>query len=312
MPITKDILSLAALGYMFTFTQMHIEAARNSTDDFNLFHDKLRWDMIPQNPFGGPIALGFQLGCFIETQVDAMRIIDTATAPENMDDYPFSGYEFTFAGVVKPGDSISLRLKPGRNKQKDDTQTYSNRLMLMAQDKPVILGYKREYSHMPDMFPIAFPSREEILEAKDRSFVQNHRFFVKHKYMIVGNAKNFLTSAFAEQSHYIDEFEDKVNFPQMYPLGLLSSALLERAQADKYDLKSNPMIYISHKLTVDKQQIDSLRSNHRIMIVVSEQFEKEGSDKQQKTQYCVAYSQSEQPLFCAAVELMPLSELLKA
>jgi len=303
---------MSASIYMFTFTQMHIEAARNSTDDFNLFHDKLRWDMIPQNPFGGPIALGFQLGCFIETQVDAMRLNDTSTAPDTTQEYPFSGFEFTFAGVVKPGDSISLRFKPGRNKEKDGVNTYSNRLMLMAHNKPVILGYKREYSHMPELLPIAFPSRDDVINAEDRGFVQAGSFFVKHKYMIVGNAKNFLTSAFAEQSHYIDEFEDKVNFPQMYPLGLLSSALLERAQADNYDLKSNPMIYVSHKLVIDKQQVDALRSNHRIMILVSEQIDKEDSDKQQKTQYCVAYSQDDKPLFCAAVELMPLSELLKA
>lgn len=297
---------------MFTFTQMHIEAARNSTDDFNLFHDKLRWDMIPNNPFGGPIALGFQLGCFIETQVDASRLNTPNCAPEEANLYPFSGFEFTFAGVVKPGDSIALRLKPGRCKQIGNEQTYSNRLMLMSDNKPVILGYKREYSHMPKFSPFAFPSRDDVLNINDRSFVQESRFFVKHKYMIVGNAKNFLTSAFAEQSHYIDEFEDKVNFPQMYPLGLLSSALLERARAANYDLKNNPMIYVSHKLAIDKAQVDELRSNHKIIIVVSEHIDKPDCEKQQKTQYCVAYCESEKPLFTAAVELMPLSELLKS
>ncbi|MGB3724428.1 MAG: hypothetical protein WA981_01575, partial [Glaciecola sp.] len=77
---------------MHTFSQMHIEAARNSTDDFNLFHDKLRWDMIPNNPFGGPIALGFQLGCYIETQIDEVRQQTPNTAPNTEVNYLYSGY----------------------------------------------------------------------------------------------------------------------------------------------------------------------------------------------------------------------------
>ncbi|MGB3725934.1 MAG: hypothetical protein WA981_09240, partial [Glaciecola sp.] len=260
---------------------------------------------------GGPIALGFQLGCYIETQIDEVRQQTPNTAPNTEVNYLYSGYDMTFAGVVKPGDEISLRVKPGRSKNTDNGDVYSNRIMLMAHNTPVILGYKREYEHLPAMAFTDYPSKSDVSQLADRSFTQGQRFFVKHKYMIVGNAKNFLTSACAEQSHYIDEFEDKVNFPQMYPLGLISSALLERAQADNYDLKSNPMIYISHKLVIDKAQVLALRSNDRLIIVVSEQLSKQNSDKQQKVQHCIAYANSDQPLFYATVDLMPLSELLK-
>ncbi len=43
------------------FQQIHIEVARNATDDFNPFHDKNRWQNVASNPFGGPIVLGFKL-----------------------------------------------------------------------------------------------------------------------------------------------------------------------------------------------------------------------------------------------------------
>ena len=49
----------------YIFNNIHIDVARNSTDDFNLFHDKLKWSEIEGNPFGGPIVLGFQLLGFI-------------------------------------------------------------------------------------------------------------------------------------------------------------------------------------------------------------------------------------------------------
>ena len=51
-------------GGPLVFSQAHIDVARNSTDDFNPFHDPLRWQRIEGNPFGSPIALGFQLEFF--------------------------------------------------------------------------------------------------------------------------------------------------------------------------------------------------------------------------------------------------------
>ena len=43
------------------FSQIHIDAARNASDDFNPFHDPYKWDAINNNPFGSTIVLGFQL-----------------------------------------------------------------------------------------------------------------------------------------------------------------------------------------------------------------------------------------------------------
>jgi len=56
-----------------TFNQIHIDVARNATDDFNLFHDRNRWLRINHNPFQGPIALGFQLESLIEHKIFLYR-----------------------------------------------------------------------------------------------------------------------------------------------------------------------------------------------------------------------------------------------
>ena len=57
----------------FSLDLVHIDVARNATDDFNLFHDNNNCNQIVNNPFGGPIALGFQLECFIEDYVKQYR-----------------------------------------------------------------------------------------------------------------------------------------------------------------------------------------------------------------------------------------------
>ena len=118
----------------YIMSQMHIEAARNSTDDFNLFHDKNRWHKIKENPFQGTIALGFQLGCFVEDQVN--RSSKSYDQQLNNDVNPqisskplnFSQYELMFAGSVKPGDDIALVVRDGRLSSISDTECFSTNL----------------------------------------------------------------------------------------------------------------------------------------------------------------------------------------
>jgi hypothetical protein len=49
----------------YCYQQIHIDVARNATDDFNPFHDQNKWNRIHGkihgNPFGMPIVLGFQI-----------------------------------------------------------------------------------------------------------------------------------------------------------------------------------------------------------------------------------------------------------
>ena len=52
--------------YEYCYQQIHIDAARNATDDSNPFHDQKKWNRIRGNPFGMPIVLAFQVEALIE------------------------------------------------------------------------------------------------------------------------------------------------------------------------------------------------------------------------------------------------------
>lgn len=300
----------------FIVSQMHIEAARNSTDDFNLFHDKFRWHHIAQNPFQGPIALGFQLGCFVEDQTNSFNKSTGGQSSEYNSvnqSLDFSCYELNFAGVVKPQDELSAVVRKGRLSDVDGINTFSNRIAIKANDKTVLLGYKRlSAEHLINGIE-DLPAVSDIIKSEDRCFISPNNTFLKRKYMIVGNAKSFLTSSFAEQSEYIDEFVDKVSFPEMYPLSLLSSALLERAQAIGHDLVKEPMIYLSHRLSINRSVLKTLKSNHGINILVSpEQSLGGGQIEEGETviHHCTCITQSGDILFHAEIQLAPLSFLL--
>jgi hypothetical protein len=293
----------------FVLTQMHIEVARNSTDDFNLFHDKNRWQTIQTNPFSGPVALGFQLGCFVEDQVKRSDKSYSNCRKVDEPELNISIYELTFAGVVKPGDTLSMHIKKGRYSKVNGETFFSNRIALKANGKIVLLGNKRQSSQFNLHGSENLPGFEQIKSSPDRSFIADSDCFLKRKYMIVGNAKNFLGSAFAEQSEYIDEFIDKVSFPDTYPMSLVSSALLERAMAKGHDLIKKPMIYTSHKLSIDQTVLSTLKSNDMLSIVVSapEEFPESGNIKY----YCTGILSNEDILFEAEIQLAPLSCLTK-
>ena len=280
---------------MYTLTQLHIDIARNATDDFNLFHDPMRWQRVSDNPFQGTIALGFQLGLFVETQIQQ--------SASSIEPRRYSVYEFTFVNPAKEGDELSLVVKTPRVSNTELGKQESQRLVLKASGRPSLMGFYRQSDFMSVKSSLVKYKKEDIVQLADRTLFDGD-VFLKRKWMIVGNAKNYLLSAFADQTRYIDEFADKVRFPQFYPLSLMSSAMLERAQALNYDLIQNPMIYLSQNLCIDNEQLDKLISNDCLNMLVAP-IE---SDSGHLT--CAGWVSNDSPLFCAEVKLMPLSDIL--
>ena len=102
--------------YEYSYKQIHIDAARNATDDFNPFHDQKKWNRISGNPFGMPIALGFQVEALIEYLVALFR--EQAGEHELIDQHQlhFSNFQFTFADVVRPGEPFHVEIKKTVNR----------------------------------------------------------------------------------------------------------------------------------------------------------------------------------------------------
>ena len=123
-----------------SFQQIHIEVARNATDDFNPFHDKNKWQNIHRNPFGAPIVLGFQLASLIEYRLKLHRSSNNEQQLVEEHNLRYSNYQFTFAGAVKCGQKISVNVRKSQLKTGENT-TLSNRVSIKANGKLAIVGY---------------------------------------------------------------------------------------------------------------------------------------------------------------------------
>ena len=86
--------------------------------------------------------------------------------------------------------------------------------------------------------------------------------------MTTSNAKNFLCGSLRDQTEFFDEIQDKVIFPEMFPCALLSSALLEKALKKRHDFEKNPMVFTSHKISVDRRLLAQLKSNDALHILI--------------------------------------------
>lgn len=251
------------------FEQLHIDVARNATDDFNLFHDQKKWQLINQNPFNGTIALGFQLESLIEHKVRLYRQELNEDLLIRNHKLRFSNYQFSFVNAVKPGQQISVDIKKSQSK-KDVNTVLSNRVAMRADGQLVLMGYKKESQTALYLPNHDFSSLENVRNYPDRSYLPDSLFFIKRKFMNTSNAKNFLCGSLVDQAIFFDELEDKADFPEIFPCSLISCALLEKATIEGHDFKRNPMIYTSHKISIDRSVLAELKSNDALQILVKE------------------------------------------
>jgi len=287
------------------FEQLHIDVARNATDDFNLFHDSKKWQLIKHNPFNGPIALGFQLEGLIENKVLFYRELYNENQLVKKYNLRFSNYQFSFVNAVRAGESINVEIRSSRFTQSNSPRL-SNRVIMKANGRLVLFGSKIESQSPIFLANSSFSFIKDMRYHSDRSFLRDTRFFLKRKFMNTSNAKNFLCGSLVDQAIYIDEVENKVNFSEIFPCSFISCALLEKASKEKHDFKRNPMVYASHKISVDRELLSVLKSNTALHILVKE------SEKDSNLFECYGLINNNEILFSALISLVPLELLVNS
>ena len=250
----------------YCFQQIHIDVARNSTDDFNPFHDPNKWDVVRQNPYNGPVVLVYQLELLIEYLLDRSRVRSERELIAQNSLY-FANYQFIFADVIKPDEPFHVDISRSVFRFRDNS-TLGNRIEIKKQSGPVLLGY-----HHLSAYPLYLPAEgfSHLVNLKggtDISYIPDTTYFLKRKFMSTANAKNFISSSLGDQYYYFDEIDGRINFPDFMPLSLISSALLEKDRGDNHNFDNEPSVYAKHKISVDQRFARSLQSNDALFILI--------------------------------------------
>ncbi len=302
------------------FNQIHIDVAHNATDDFNLFHDSQQWSRIQQNPFHGPIALGFQIESLIENPILQHRQIHNELEFIQKQQLQFSNYQFNFANAIKPAQNISINIRNTQTSKDGETPFLSNRVSVKADNQLALIGFKKETAQplfLPETNPDSFP--EQLSHQSDRDILdivlngQDKIFFLKRKFMNVSNAKNFLCGSKVDQRMFFDELRNRYQFPEIFPCVFISCALLEKFLLKKLDFERSPMVYGSHKISVNRTVLAQLKSNDRLHILIhlTRSDSKPDSENQSQMYECYGLIHNNNILFRALVELIPLQAILE-
>ncbi|MDD5273296.1 MAG: hypothetical protein PHU14_11305 [Methylovulum sp.] len=299
----------------FTFEQIHIEVARNASDDFNLFHDKHKWLEITHNPFKGPIVLGFQLNTLIEYQMRLYREAhheDEIIAAKQL---RFRNYQTIFVNALRPRQEMSLEIKKTLISTIPDL-TLTNRVSIKSQGKTILLGYKKETPAPLFLAQTDLSALPDLNTLPDKTMVSDSEFFLKRKWLHNGNVKNFLSGSLAEQSDYFDELAQFAQYPEIFPCSLTSGVLLEKAQLECHDFKANPMVYTSHDISIDRLLVKELKNNDKVHVLVKQLPESSSNTLNHtrillRTYECYGLLENREVLFRIKLNLVPLEEIIK-
>jgi hypothetical protein len=297
------------------YQQLHIDVARNSTDDFNPFHDPSRYERIAGNPYPRPIALGFQLECLCAYMLDRHR--DAAGDDHLVADLGlrFRNYHFTFADAVCSEEDFEVDIKP--SVRRSDPPAISNRILVRKMGRSSLVGQVRDTQTPLVLADVRLPPDLDLRRAADRSALPGTPYFLKRKFLNTANAKNFLAGSRADQAYYLDELEERVRFPDLFPCALASCALLEKAWSAGHDFMANPMVYVSHAIAVDREIARTLRSNDVLHMLLEGPVSLPpgrglgGPDLSLQRYRCLGLVHSDALLYRAEIDLAPLAAIAR-
>lgn len=300
----------------YCFRQIHIDAARNSTDDFNPFHEPRKCARIRGNPYPGPIVLGFQLEQLVEHTIDLSRDAHGENAFIVDHGLHYSNYQLTFANALFPDEAFDVEIKP--TLVRNDPPSLANRVVVRKDAGMVLIGHKRETGQPLFLAEQRFDGIADLRRAEDRARLPGTPWFVKRKYMNTGNAKNFAAGSLCDQGYYFDELEDRVRFPEMFAASLLSCALLEKAMREGHDFMTDPMVYMGHDISVDRRVAAAVRSNDVLHILVEGPYDGAAASGLGKAAVpgvifrCFGFIDGTRSLFRAEVRMAPLAAITQA
>ena len=226
----------------------------------------------------------------------------------------FSNYQLTFADALAPDQPFYVEIKP--TLVQSAPPSLANRVVIRTDERIVMIGYVRETTDPRVLDDVDVRSLPNLRAAPDREFIAGTGYFLKRKFMNTANAKNFLAGSLCDQGDYFDELAERFEYPDMFPVALVSCALLEKAMKEGHDFLADPMVYLAHTIAVDRRLVRRLRSNDVLHMLVDGPVPVEGEKGLGKSGVkklrfnCLGIVEPPDVLYRAEVLMAPLDSIV--
>ena len=252
------------------FTQAAIDRARLASRDPNLVHDPQCWQSVSGNPFGGPIVLGFQMVGLVEQALRRCRAEQGEDIFVRDHRLSCSHYQLNFLKAVRPDEPVTVEIKDTRYTDTPDLQL-NNRVLLRADDHLALMGHKREAFGPLLLEDYDFTEVDELDTAASGTYLRCCNHFLVRRVLRLSAARQF-TAGCGEPltASDLNLGPSAPGFSEVYPLALISGALVRKAANDGWNLRSTPLVYKSHELCIDRDKLAAVEDGCRLALLVTQ------------------------------------------
>ena len=249
-----------------SFTQSEVDTVRSITDDGNPIHDPDKWHNVQNNPFDGPIVLGFQL-----VELAARATSDSALGQSAYTKAArpvhqttiYNRYRVTFLNAVKADERVEMTASAVR--RLDSVGSSRQRFVARTCESIVMKGYRETVTESSGNTDYMFDGIEPINGSGGSNAVQHHSVMTTQKLLSTAHARRFATAC-GDSNHQNNVHGLRGLASDIYPVSMTSGALVQYASSCGWDLSVRPFVYRSQDIRIDSSRLDGLSTNTAITL----------------------------------------------
>jgi len=259
-----------------SFTQSDVDSVRSISDDGNPIHDPSVWYKVQNNPFDGPIVLGYQL-VELAARATSDSILNESQYRANASSTPHDGiysrYRVTFLNAVRPNENVEMKASAIRKIESEEV--VRQRFVARSAGTIVLKGYRETVvgnSENTDYMFAGIDQRERF----GRSSAQTDgEVMTTEAQLSTSHARRF-AKACGDSVHQNNVHGLRGLASDIYPVSMTSGALVRYAINSGWDLCARPLVYRSQDIRIDSSRLMGLSGNTAISLQTRREASRDG------------------------------------
>jgi len=249
-----------------SFTQSDLDSVRSISDDGNPIHDPSVWCKVQNNPFDGPIVLGFQL-VELAARATSDTFLNESRYKASANSAPHSGvysrYRVTFLNAVLPNVNVEMKASPVRKIESE--KTLRQRFVARSAGNIVLKGYRETVVGNSENTDYMFSGIDQGERLGSSSAQPDGEVMITETQLLTTHARRF-AKACGDSVHQNNVHGLRGLASDIYPVSMTSGALVRYAINSGWDLCARPLVYRSQDIRIDSSRLNGLSGNTAISL----------------------------------------------
>jgi|GEM_PF-5923434 len=298
-------------SFRHSFTQSDVDTVRSISDDANPIHDPEKWSKVQNNPFDGPIVLGFQLVELAARATSSPLLHQAQCAKKSRPPSRrtvINRYRVTFLNAVKANETVDIKASATRHL--DCGVTTRQRFVARSGSSIVLKGYREIVMATEDKRDDMFADVGQGGERSTVGMIGSRAVMTTEKLLSTTHASRF-AKACGDSTHDNNVHGLRGLASDIYPVSMTSGALVRYAISSGWDLSVRPFVYKSQDIRIDSSRLSQMSTS--TAITLQTQLQNSAEDSMTDAMgtddfafFCTGLLPDKSPLFCVRLVVSAL------